>query len=285
MKYALYLPNFSYYSDLRRTAALAREAEDAGWDGFFVWDDVTGYPGIVDPWILLAAVAMSTTRLRIGALITPLARRRPWKVARETVSLDHLSNGRMVFGVGTGGGHEEYGDLGEEADPKQRGAMLDEGLEVLTGLWSGEAYHHEGQFYHVKAAPFTPKPLQQPRIPIWVGGVWPHKAPLRRMARWDGMFPLLNETSLPMEQELPRLRQAVEIVRGLRSSEAPLDVIVTGMTDGTREQAAEKTAAYAASGATWWLESIAPFVTWAPDEKPRPFEAIHERIMQGPPAS
>jgi alkanesulfonate monooxygenase SsuD/methylene tetrahydromethanopterin reductase-like flavin-dependent oxidoreductase (luciferase family) len=162
--------------------------------------------------------------------------------------------------------------------------MLDEGLEVLTGLWSGEPYRHEGTYYHIKQAHFTPKPFQQPRIPIWVGGVWPHKAPLRRMARWDGMFPLLNETPLPIEEELPRLRQAVEIVRGMRQSQAPFDVVVTGMTDGNHpDRASEKTAAYAASGATWWLESISPFITWAPNEKPRPFEAIRERVLQGPP--
>ena len=134
MKYALYLPNFSYYSDLRRTAALAREAEDAGWDGFFVWDDVAGFSGIVDPWILLAAVAMSTTRLRIGALITPLPRRRPWMFARETATLDHLCDGRLVVGVGTGGGDDEWTHFGEETDHKIRGDMLDEALEVVTGL-------------------------------------------------------------------------------------------------------------------------------------------------------
>jgi alkanesulfonate monooxygenase SsuD/methylene tetrahydromethanopterin reductase-like flavin-dependent oxidoreductase (luciferase family) len=139
VKYGLYLPNFGPFGDARVLAELARDAERAGWDGFFLWDHVArpGAPPVVDPWIALAAIAVATERVRIGALVTPLARRRPWKVARETVSLDRLSNGRLVFGAGlgsSGGAEVEWAGFGEETDLARRAGMLDEGLEILTGL-------------------------------------------------------------------------------------------------------------------------------------------------------
>jgi len=135
------------------------------------------------------AAAMVTQRVRLGALITPLARRRPWKFARETASLDQLSNGRLILGVGVGGGQEQFGDLGDEPNQRMRGEMLDEGLAVVTGLWGGETFAFEGRHYHLKPAVFRPKPVQHPHIPIWVAGTWPHKRPLARMARWDSTSP------------------------------------------------------------------------------------------------
>jgi alkanesulfonate monooxygenase SsuD/methylene tetrahydromethanopterin reductase-like flavin-dependent oxidoreductase (luciferase family) len=139
-------------TDRGDVADLAREAEQAGWDGVFVWDDVAGTEkSLVDPWIALAAAAMVTKRVRLGALITPLARRRPWKFARETASMDHLSEGRLVVGVGAGGGQEQFGDLGDEPDQRVRGEMLDEGLEVVTRLWTGESNHFPSQVTTVAA--------------------------------------------------------------------------------------------------------------------------------------
>lgn len=188
MKFGIYLPNFGTYGDVRALANLARDAEQSGWDGFYIWDHIAGeHMPIVDPWVGLAAAALQTERIRIGTTVTPLPRRRPWKLARETVSLDHLSGGRLTLGVGIGLGQAEWNDLGEQTDLKQRGAMLDEGLQVLTGLWSGEPFSFSGQYYQVKEAHFLPKPVQQPRIPIWVGGFWPNKAPFRRAA-WAGSW-------------------------------------------------------------------------------------------------
>ncbi|RPJ49699.1 MAG: LLM class flavin-dependent oxidoreductase, partial [Chloroflexi bacterium] len=152
LKYAIYLPTFTPFGRPRIIADLAREAEQAGWDGVFIWDDVAGtQKDLADPWISLAAAAMTTRRVRLGALITPLARRRPWKFARETASLDQLSGGRLVVGVGAGGGQEQFGDLGDEPDQRARGEMLDEGLQIVTGLWSGESFQFEGQYYHLKS--------------------------------------------------------------------------------------------------------------------------------------
>lgn len=285
MHYAIYTPNFGPYESPADLAALAREAEAAGWDGFFLWDHVAGWPHpVFDPWVTLTAVALATTRLRFGC-ITPVPRRRPWKLARETASLDRLSGGRLTLIVGTGVGSAEWDDLGEETDLKRRGAMLDEGLAVLTGLWSGEPFSYAGEHYHVKETRFLPTPAQSPRIPVWVGGFWPHKAPFRRMARWDGMFPLFEEWE--PDKVLPLLREALTYVQAHRADPAaPFQVAITGVTPGDHPAiAAEIVAAYAAAGATWWLEGIAPYRLGLEFDVDWPLEAFRERIRQGPPCS
>ena len=180
MRYAVNVPNFEEYSDVRTVAALAADAEAAGWDGFFVWDHLAFVKAwklrVADPWILLTAVALATERLRLGPMVTPLARRRPWKVARETVTLDRLSGGRLVLGVGLGEPPtDEFGSFGEPTDAVVRAAMLDEGLEVLTRLWSGETVSFQGRHYRVEEVAFQPTPVQRPRIPIWVAGAWPRR--------------------------------------------------------------------------------------------------------------
>ena len=145
MKFGIYLPNFGAYGDARVLADLARDAENAGWDGFFIWDHIAGWKlPMVDPWVALTAIALNTERMRIGTTVTPLPRRRPWKLAREAVSIDHLSDGRLTLGVGIGGGEAEFAHLSEEPDPKKRGEMLDEALDVLTGVWSGEPFSFTG---------------------------------------------------------------------------------------------------------------------------------------------
>ena len=187
MHFGITLPAFADFSDPHALAELARAAETAGWDGFFIWDhiffDPTFHP-IADTWVALGAVALSTERLRIGTMITPMARRRPWKLACETVSVDQLSNGRLTLGVGLGDPVQwDFGFFDEVTDPKIRGRRLDEGLDVLTGLWSGQPFSYQGEQYNVKEVTFRPTPVQSPRIPIWVGGWWPNKPPLRRAAR------------------------------------------------------------------------------------------------------
>lgn len=286
MKYGVYLPNFGPYGDARALASLAQDAEQSGWDGFFVWDHIAGWNmPIVDVWVALAAIAMSTGRIRIGTTVTPLPRRRPWKVARETVSLDHLSRGRLILGVGIGLGKDEWDSLGEEADTTKRGAMLDEALDVLTGLWSGEPFSYAGQYFTVGDAHFIPKPVQQPRIPIWVGGFWPKKAPLRRAAKWDGAFPLFLEAQ-DEEQELAQLKEAVSCLSAQRKVDQPLDIVCMGVTPGDqRAQAAEAARKRADLGATWWLECIAPFRCGKGFEEEWPVDALRERILQGPPCA
>lgn len=289
MKTGIYVPNFGAYGEAAAVVALARDAEAAGWDGIFLWDHVAGWAQpVVDPWVALTAAAMVTTRLRLGTTVTPLPRRRPWKLARETVSLDRLSGGRLTLSVGIGLGAEEWDDLGEEADPRARGAMLDEGLAVLTGLWRGEAFSYDGAYYTVKDTAFVPVPLQSPRIPIWVGGFWPNKAPFQRMARWDGMFPLFDRVAT-LDEELQLLRDAVTYVMRHRASSDPFDVVCTGVTPGdqgrnaARAEASEVVAAYARAGATWWLEAIAPYRFGEGFDGVWPVEALRERVLQGPP--
>src|SRR5438067_4066679 len=194
MRYGVSMPNFADYGDVHTLVELAREAEAAGWDGFFLWEHMIFWRDlrvpIVDPWVALAAIAAGTERISLGPMVTPVARRRPWKLARETVSLDHLSRGRLILGVGLGDPADaDFGVFGEETDAKVRARKLDEGLNVLAGLWGGEPFSYRGEHYRVEETVFLPRPVQSPRIPVWVGGWWPHKPPLRRAARWDGVFP------------------------------------------------------------------------------------------------
>jgi alkanesulfonate monooxygenase SsuD/methylene tetrahydromethanopterin reductase-like flavin-dependent oxidoreductase (luciferase family) len=281
------VPPFGPFGDAAELAALAREAEGAGWDGFFIWDhmvyDPTFHP-IVDPWVGLAAVALSTTRMRIGTMVTPLARRRPWKLARETVSVDRLSGGRLILAVGLGDPAQwDYGFFGEETDARQRAGKLDEGLEVLTGLWSGESFSFRGQHYDVAEVTFRPRPAQEPRIPIWVGGWWPNKPPLRRAARWDGMCPAKWGEALTPDE----VASGMAYVDQHRTATTPFDVVIGGGTDGEDPAgSARRMAEYAEVGATWWVEDGSPWRFGADPEEPWrdvDTEAVRRRIVQGPP--
>jgi alkanesulfonate monooxygenase SsuD/methylene tetrahydromethanopterin reductase-like flavin-dependent oxidoreductase (luciferase family) len=288
VRYGLYLPNFGAFGDARVLCTLARQAEAAGWDGFFVWDHIArAWPTeVVDPWVALGAVAACTQRLRLGALVTPVARRRPWKLARETVSVDRLSGGRLVLGVGlgsSGGRVPEWESFGEEENLRRRARMLDEGLEILTGLWSGRPFAFEGRHYRVRETRFLPVPAQAPRIPVWVAGTWPHRAPLRRAARWDGVFPLF---SVGPPEDVDALREVVRYVRVQRRDPEPFEVVyLSAPTPGADpQQAAARVAPYAAAGATWWLERMTPDAFGGRWQQSWPVEAMRERIAQGPPA-
>ena len=279
MQFAIDLPHFGPFSDPHLLAELAHEAEEEGWDGFFLWDHINyklaEFPGpmvIADPWIQMAALAMRTRRIKIGPMVTPLPRRRPWKVARETVTLDHLSNGRLILGIGLGSDRRgEYHDFGETPDARVRGEMLDEGLDVLTQLWSGEEVSYEGKYYQLSQVQFLPKPLQQPRIPIWVAGYWPSKKPFRRAAQWDGLFPLMLERALTPAD----FREILDYTYAQRTQTTPFDVIAGGQTDGSdKAQAAAHAASFAEAGATWWLESFYSHHT---------LDQVRLRIHQGPP--
>jgi len=236
----------------------------------------------VDPWIALAAIALRTHTLRLGTLVTPLPRRRPWMVARETVSLDHLSAGRLIFGVGSGSGYFDFEALGEASDPTTLAALLDEGLEVLTGLWSGEPYRHAGTAYHIKEAQFLPRPLQSPRIPIWVAGMWPAKAPLRRAARWDGVIPIGRDLPLTAMLTPAQMQDIARYVASQPGYTTTFEVVHSGITAGTdAAHDREVVAAYQQVGVTWWVEKILPerwgsWTDW-------PLEAMRARIRRGPP--
>lgn len=284
MKYGIHVPNFGAYDDARVLAGLARDAEQAGWDGFFLWDHLAqGWPdSFVDTTIAMAAIALNTERIRFGPMITPPARRRPGKLARETVTFDQLSGGRFILGVGLGIVKQEFDFLGDEADPKTRAAMLDEGLEVLTRLWTGEGFTHEGAHYTIKDVPFVPTPVQRPRIPIWVAGTWPHKAPFRRAARWDGAFPLAEKQPFNAMMSVEEMKACIDFMRSERTSDAPFDVAHWGISKDAQDTAV--VAPYAEIGVTWWLENINPSVFgWKRADGTWPVEAMRERILQGPP--
>ncbi len=276
MKYALYLPNFGLQHSARALADLAQQAEETGWDGFFLWDHVIneaqGIP-LVDVWVALTAIAMQTSRIRLGATVTPLPRRRPWKLVRETVSLDHLSNGRLTLGVGLGV-PVEFSPFGEESDNKVRAAKLDEGLEILAGLWKGEPFEHHGRAYQLERMTFKPACLQQPRIPVWVGGWWPTPAPFRRAARWDGVIPLrLAGDNLLTPRDVAAVKK---FILAERTSPDPFDIAVINWTDpADPEKAARKVGRYARAGATWWLESLYM--------EQNSLEAMERHIRHGPP--
>jgi alkanesulfonate monooxygenase SsuD/methylene tetrahydromethanopterin reductase-like flavin-dependent oxidoreductase (luciferase family) len=290
LKYAVNLPIFERYSDARYLAELARDAEDAGWDGFFIWDHMATPWGdqIGDPWISLAAIAMNTSRVKLGPMVTPLPRRRPHKVAKESVALDRLSGGRLVMGVGLGTTwHEEYDCVGEEFDYKVRARMLDEGLQVLTGLWGSgydQPFSFEGQHYKVQGARFTPNPVQEPRIPIWVAGTWPLKGPLARAMQWDGYFPMmLNEQGEIAEMTPQHIREVSTYIKDHRDSDTPFDIVLGGETPGDDPaRGAEIAAEYEEAGLTWWHEAIVP-TRWGAWPYPWPIEQMRERIVQGPP--
>lgn len=250
LRSALWLPIFDELADPRAIVRLATEAEEAGWHGLFVWDHVRWRPPVrqvADPWITLAAVATATEHLRLGTMVTPLPRRRPAKVARETASLDRLSNGRLTLGVGIGGDRfgEEFSRTGEELDDRRRGRMLDEALAILAAAWSGEPVRHRGEHYTVDGVQFLPRPVQRPGVPVWAAAFPGYTKPLRRAARCDGFFPVNFEGP-------DQLAEIVATVTDLRAQPAaPYDIAV-GLPAGTDP------APYVDAGATWWLAEFEP---------------------------
>ena len=201
------MPNLREYGDPNVLVGLAREAEQAGWDGFFVWDHILHRRAepepVVDPWVTLGACAAQTDRITLGTLITPVSRRRPWKLARELATLNVIAQNRVVLGAGLGSPrHDEFEAFGEEADDRRRAARLDEGLEVLAGLLSGEPYEHHGAAYDLEEMQFLPAAPTGSRPPIWIGGNWPNPRPFRRAARWDGVVPEKVGGQLPSPEEL-----------------------------------------------------------------------------------
>jgi len=249
MRSGLFLPLFDSLSDPAVAARLSAEADEAGWHGVFVWDNLRYVEPVVDvadPWIALAAIATATERIRLGPLVTPLARRRPVKVARETVTLDQLSDGRLTLGVGLGSDAfaSEYSMTGEELDDRRRARMLDESLEILTAAWTGETVHHRGEHYTVDGMSFLPRPVQRPGVPVWVAGYYGKRRPMSRAARYQGFFPLgldHPEQLAEIVTDLAELRR--EAGRELTDT---YDIVVALEPD-------EDPAPYAAAGATWWL--------------------------------
>ena len=269
MRYGLSIGNFAEYADARLVASLAREAEDAGWDGVFVWDHLAFVKAwrmpVGDPWTILAAIALATERVRLGPMVTPLPRRRPQMVARQTVTLDRLSGGRFVLGVGLGEpAVDEFATFGEPADRPTRAAMLDEGLEVLAALWSGGPVTHRGRFYTVDDVTFLPTPVQTPRIPVWVAATVGHDRPLIRAARWDGVHPVKyaedGSDRAPGPEDVALMRARILGLRAAAGLPAePYDFLSSGdMTETGRAEQTTMCRELQDAGATWWLHTVTP---------------------------
>jgi alkanesulfonate monooxygenase SsuD/methylene tetrahydromethanopterin reductase-like flavin-dependent oxidoreductase (luciferase family) len=267
MRFALHVPNFGEPNDL---VSLGVKAEAGGWDGFFVWDHLLGSPRfpvpIADPWVVLGALAVRTERIRLGTMVTPLARRRPQKLAREAVTVDRLSNGRLVLGVGLGSPPDEYSAFGEESGPRQLARCLDEALEVVDGLWTGKPFDHLGPYFTVKQAQFLPRPVQEPRIPVWVACGAGLRAPLRRAARWDGVVVAAmnggQEVAPVSAEHIITIRNEVERLRGYI---ARFDIAVVNQGIPDRE----RLAAYLEQGVTWvlatgWMDDLNTLASTSP---------------------
>jgi alkanesulfonate monooxygenase SsuD/methylene tetrahydromethanopterin reductase-like flavin-dependent oxidoreductase (luciferase family) len=252
LRSALWLPIFDELADPVVVARLAGEAEQAGWHGLFVWDHLSWRAPVrqvADAWITCAAVAAATERLRFGPMVTPLARRRPAKVAKESATLDLLGRGRLTLGVGLGSDRfgAELSGTGEELDDRVRARMLDESLAVLVAAWSGRPVHHHGEHHTIDGVRFLPRPVQRPGVPVWVGGFVGKVNPLRRAARHDGFFPANLEHP-------DQLAEVVATVTGQRQdTSAPYDHVVA-LPPGADPLP------YADAGATWWLAEFPPGV-------------------------
>jgi alkanesulfonate monooxygenase SsuD/methylene tetrahydromethanopterin reductase-like flavin-dependent oxidoreductase (luciferase family) len=266
--------------DPRTAADLAAEAEVAGWDGAFTYDAIAiGAGEMWDPWIMLAAMAARTERIRLGALVFAPARRRPWKLAREIVTLDHLSKGRLVFPVGLGALDDAgFGNVGEPVEARTRARLLDETLAIVDGLSSGEPFGFEGDHYRFGPMTFRPTPVQRPRVPVWVVGAWPHERSMRRAIRWDGLVvqatgPDGGPATGP--DPLPDVVAWVRRERAAAGLERPFEIVVDGTTPADDPAAAAAIArAHEEAGATWWTE--ADWSNTSPD-------VLRTRILAGPP--
>jgi len=275
MKYGFVLPS----GNASDAADLAVEAERAGWDGFFVWEPTWG----VDAWVMLTAAAMRTTTIRLGTMVTPLPKRKPWEVASQAATLDNLSGGRVILSVGLGAPDPRFWIFEDDPGRKVRAEMMDEGLEMLSLMWRGEPFTFEGNHYHAKRPEMMipPPTTQQPRIPTWVVGLWPAPRSMRRSGRWDGWLPNFKTPGAGVDR--PNREQLAQGVAWLREERAGLgltmegyDVVMEGNTTPGDEAVAE-VQEWERAGATWWLEA-----NWEVAAESS-VQFSRERLRAGPP--
>ncbi len=276
------VPNFA--EDPAGLIELGVAAEQAGFDGYFLWDhivfsDTGDGPPIADPWLVLAVVASRTTRIKLGTMITPVPRRRPWQLARQTATLDRLSGGRVILGVGIGSpAYADFGIFHEPQGARERASLLDEGLDVLAGLWTGERFSYSGEHYTVDPVRFTPPPVQRPRIPVWVGGILPATRTVDRAARWDGMVPIrysAGRLATVSPEDIADVGARIAAIR--RSGSAPddggSDLVVWAEAADAPAAVPELIRPYEEAGATWWIESARPGDGW--------WEGVQRRVAAG----
>ena len=274
-KFAIGLPNIGEYADARLLADLAAESDAAGWDGFFIWDHVVYRDRdapLVDPWAALIAIALATSRVRIGVLMASVARRRPHVLARQAATVDVVSDGRLTFGAALGSMPEEYDRFGEDPDPRVRAQKLDEGLEAITGLWTGEPFSYRGEHVVVDDIVMRPTPVQRPRPPVWIGGSWPNTKPFVRAASWDGVMPIHVSYGHGRTMPAKDLETIVAFISQQRDISDGFDIALEGESASW-----DDVEPYADVGLTWWVEKLGWWRGTLDDTR--------RRIAQGPPAS
>jgi alkanesulfonate monooxygenase SsuD/methylene tetrahydromethanopterin reductase-like flavin-dependent oxidoreductase (luciferase family) len=267
--------------DARTSVKLAVEAEAAGWDGVFTWDAIAiGATEVLDPWSLLAAIAIRTERIRLGAMVFAPARRRPWTLLKAAITVDHLSRGRLVLPVGLGALDDAgFGTVGEPTGARERAAILDEVLAIVDGLQHEEPFAFSGKHFAFEAISLRPRPVQRPRIPVWVVGAWPHERSMRRAIGWDGLVvqgPGADEAPSTNPPALAEITAWVARERAAAGLDGPYDVVVSGSTSPDDPDAAAALRAAAHAGATWWVEA---------DWTGTSVDALRARIAAGPPGT
>jgi alkanesulfonate monooxygenase SsuD/methylene tetrahydromethanopterin reductase-like flavin-dependent oxidoreductase (luciferase family) len=277
MRYGWVLP----YGDARTAAELAAVAEEHGWDGFFVWEGVWA----IDPWVSLAAVAMRTERIRMGTMLTPLPRRRPWELAGQVATLDNLSGGRVILPIGLGAADDRWWLFEDDPGRRVRAEQMDEALDLMQALWSGKPVTYAGAHYRARPADsmVPPRPAQRPRVPIWVVGAWPRPKSMRRAARFDGWLPAYMPRGGGDEELTPEvLREGIDWLRERRTAEGlsmkGYDIVAEGTTPPDPAAAAEIVRPWAGAGATWWIDA-----DWSDMDPGRVRTAALERLRAGPP--
>jgi alkanesulfonate monooxygenase SsuD/methylene tetrahydromethanopterin reductase-like flavin-dependent oxidoreductase (luciferase family) len=277
MRFGWVLP----YGDARTAAEMAAVAEEHGWDGFFVWEGVWA----IDPWVSLAAVAMRTARIRMGTMLTPLPRRRPWELASQVATLDNLSGGRVILPVGLGATDDRWWLFEDDPGRRVRAEQMDEALELIHALWSGEPVTYDGAHYRARPAEVMvpPRPVQRPRVPIWVVGAWPRPKSMRRAAKLDGWLPAyMPRKGGDHELEPGVLREGIAWLRERRAGAGlgmdGYDVVAEGTTPADPAAAGEIVRPWAEAGATWWIDA-----DWSAMEPGQVRAAALERLRAGPP--
>lgn len=269
MRYGFVIPG----GDVPEIVDIAVEIEQSGWDAVFVAEGVYG----TDAWVTLGAMAARTNRVMLGTLLTPPSRRRPWKLASETATLDRLSKGRAVLTVGLGAIDTGFAQVGEATDRKVRAQLLDEGLEVMERLWSGKPFKYDGEHYHVNwDNSWSYTPHEKRRVPVWVVAAWGRAKSVERALRWDGIVPAKIEADGSFGAVTPgEVREIADYAARNRTQDTPFDIVIEGITPANLEAAREKVAPFAEAGATWWIESM-----W---DVPGGMKAVMKRIKSGPP--
>jgi len=273
MKFGIALP----YTTPRVVGRLAQLVEETGWDGCFLGDAIW----CEDPMIGLAAAAMTTNRIRLGTMITPVPLRIPWKLASESLALDHLSNGRLTLGLGAGAvwmGWQAFPD--EVTDTKARLEMLDETIDILTLLYQRKPFDYDGKHYHVKLTQldlvyYPPRPVQQPRVPLWCVAIWTRRKSMQRVLKCDGVIVEAQAAdNKPRDVTADDVRGIKAYVDANRDTSTPFDIVLNGNVAALgRAQLQDKLLPLNEAGATWWIEGL-----WEASE-----EAAAERIRRGPP--